>query len=69
MIEKIFQMRLEGFLYHGVYDYDANDESDMLNDRKPVDALLEEIERYHLYQQQTQGGIYYILSGGYDVIR
>ena len=69
MIEKIFQMRLEGFLYHGDYDYDAKDESDMLNDRKPVDALLEEIERYHLYQQQTQGGVYYILSGGYDVIR
>ena len=69
MIEKSFQTRLEGFLYHGDYDYDANDERDMLNDRKPVDALLEEIERYHLYQQQTQGGVYYILSGGYDVIR
>ena len=68
MIEKIFTTRLEGFLYHGDYDYDANEKNDMLNYRAPVDALFQNLEKYHLYQQQTQGGVYYILAGGYNIV-
>lgn len=68
MVEKIFKNRLEGFLCIGDYDYDANEENDMLNWRNPVNELFENIEKYHLYQQQTQGGIYYILASGYDII-
>ena len=68
MIEKIFQTRLQGLLYHGDYDYDANEENDILNYRKPIDEIFKNLEKYHLYQQQTQGGIYYILAGGYELI-
>ena len=68
MIEKIFQTRLQGFLYHGDYDnYDANEESDMLNYMHPIDEICKKLDKYHLYQQQTQGGIYYILAAGYTI--
>lgn len=67
LVERIFRNRLDGFLCHGDYDYDAADENDMLNWREPVDELFKNIERYHLYQQQTQGGIYSILAGGYEI--
>ena len=68
MIEKIFKTRLEGFLYHGDYEYDASEENDILNWREPIEQLYENIDKYHLYQQQTEGGIYYILASGYDIV-
>ncbi|MDD3242766.1 MAG: hypothetical protein PHD32_03455 [Eubacteriales bacterium] len=68
MIEKVFSNRLEGYLYHGDYDYDANEQHDMLNWREPVDSIMLELEKYRLFQQQTQGGIYYVLAAEYDVI-
>ncbi len=68
MVEKVFLTRLDGYLYHGEYNYDPNEENDMLNWRKPIEELYERIDKYHLYQQQTEGGIYYILSSGYSII-
>lgn len=68
LVEKIFKNRLDGYLYHGDYDYDAAEENDMLNWREPLEELYKNMDKYHLYQQQTQGGIYYILAGGYEVI-
>ena len=67
MIEKIFLERRSGFLYHGDYDYDASEEHDMLNFREPVENIFAELEQYHLYQQQTQGGIYWIMAKGYEL--
>lgn len=67
VVEKVFSNRLDGYLYHGDYDYDPNEENNMLNWRAPMDELFRNIEKYHLYQQQTQGGIYYILASGYEV--
>ncbi|MEM1485228.1 hypothetical protein V6615_10150 [Oscillospiraceae bacterium PP1C4] len=68
MIEKVFKARLDGYLYHGDYDYDANEENDILNYCEPINKMFENLEKYRLYQQQTQGGIYYILAGGYDIV-
>ncbi len=68
LLEKIFNERREGYLFHGDYNYDPEEEADMLNYRenfKEVEATLDE---YHLYQQQTQGGIYYILAKGYELL-
>lgn len=62
MIEKIFDNRLEGYLYHGDYDYDPEEEHDMLNHRETFNEIVKEIDKYKLYQQQTQGGIFYILA-------
>ena len=68
MVEKIFCNRRDGFLYHGDYDYDPAEENDLLNWREPVDEIYKNMEKYHLYQQQTLGGIYYILAGGYELV-
>lgn len=68
IVEKLFRNRLDGFLYHGDYDYDAGDEHDMLNWREPIDELYKKLDTYHLYQQQTQGGIYYILAKSFEII-
>lgn len=68
IIEKIFRNRLDGFLYHGDYNYDSTEENDTLNWREPIEILFKNIEKYHLYQQQTQGGIYYILASDYEII-
>lgn len=69
MIEKVFSTRLDGYLYHGDYDYDPNDENDILNYRESVNDIFDDLENYHLYQQQTQGDIYYILASGYEIVR
>lgn len=69
MVEKIFKNRLDGFLYHGDYNYDADDEHDMLNWRESVEELYQNLDQYKLYQQQTQGGIYYILAKGFEIIK
>lgn len=69
LVEKIVRNRRDGFLYHGNYDYDETDENDMLNWRGPMEKLYENIEEYHLYQQQTEGGIYYILAKRFEIIR
>lgn len=67
MIERIFENRKEGYLASGAYDYDAEDEHDMLNCRQEFDEI--DPAAYHLYQQQTQGGVYHILAGGYELVR
>ena len=67
IVEKIFANRRDGFLYHGDYDYDPAEKHDMLNWRKPIYEIYKRLEKYHLYQQQTQGGIYYILAKDYEV--
>ena len=54
-------------LLTGCYDYDPEDEADVLNHREPVERFLAELPAYHLYQQQPQGGIYWVLAKGYRV--
>ena len=67
MIEKIFNNRLEGYLYNGDYKYNPKDENDFLNYREPINEIIKKIDKYKLYEQQTQGGIYYILAENYEV--
>ena len=68
MIEKVFHTRKDGFLLHGNYDYEPDNGHDMLNFRERIQAVYENIGQYHLYQQQTEGGIYYILAKGFALI-
>ncbi len=67
MVEKLFQERKESFLYHGDYDYQADDEHDILNYREPINRLYRTLDEYHLYQQQTEGGVYSILCREYAI--
>ena len=65
MIEKVFQNRLKHFLIHDNYHYDENEENDMLNYRENFNEIVNKIDEYHLYEQQTEGGIFSILAKGY----
>ena len=67
MLQKIFNNRIEGYLYHGNYDYNPLEANDMLNYKEPLDEIINQIGKYKLYQQQTQGGIYYVLALGYNI--
>ena len=69
LIEKLFKNRLDSFLYHGDYDYDSDDENDILNYREPIEVFCYNLDEYHLYQQQTQGGIYYILAKNFKIVK
>ena len=68
MLEKIFENRRSGYLFHGDYDYDPEEPADILNFRPPMEGLLGELHQYRLFQQQTQGGIYHILCKRYELI-
>lgn len=67
LIEQNFRQRKEGFLCHGNYTYDPEDPDDMLNYRKTLEKTEKKLHKYHLYQQQTTGGIYYILAKSYEI--
>ncbi|MBO5303097.1 MAG: hypothetical protein J6A92_03505 [Lachnospiraceae bacterium] len=62
MIERNFKIRKENFLFHGDYTYDAEDEHDLLNYREDMEKILKRLDEYHLFQQQTTGGVYSILA-------
>ena len=68
MIEKVFHTHKDGFLLHGNYDYEPDNGHDMLNYRERMQTVDEHLAQYHLYQQQTEGGIYYLLAGGYELL-
>lgn len=67
LLEQNFQQRREGFLCHGNYTYDPEDPDDMLNYRESLEKTEKKLHKYHLYQQQTTGGIYYILAKSYEI--
>ena len=62
MLERNFEFRRDSFLLHGDYNYDSEDEADLLNYRDSIDEIKEKIEDYRLFEQQTTGGIYLILA-------
>ncbi len=68
LLNKIFLNRREGFLMHGDYHYDEEDKNDKLNWRDPVESILQEIDQYHLYQQQTDGGVFLIFCKDFILI-
>ena len=67
MLEKVFQNRKDGYLFHGDYDYDPEEPADILNFRPPMEEVLAQLGQYRLFQQQTQGGIYHILCKRYEL--
>ena len=67
MIEKVFQNRLNKFLDCGDYHYDKYDEGNILNYRGNLNRIKQETSKYHLYEQQSIGGVYTILSESYVI--
>ena len=68
LIEKVFENRRNAYLYKGNYIYDAEDENDSLNYRTHINDIIKCIDSYHLYQQETQGGIFQVLAKGYTLL-
>lgn len=67
LLERNFLSRKDNFLFHGDYDYDPDDPHDMLNYRENMEDVLRELDDYHLYEQQTVGGSYFILAKGWSI--
>lgn len=64
LLEQCFENRLNRFLAHGDYLYDEDEPNDMLNFRDTMNEYMEKLEDYHLYEQESAGGIYAILARG-----
>ena len=68
IIEDVFQNRLNGYLYHGDYNYDAKDEHDSLNYRYEINEIMKCIDSYHVYQQQIDAGILLVVAKAYTIL-
>lgn len=69
MIDKIFQNRRDGYLFHGDYNYDPHEENDMINYKEPIYEIKKKLDEYHFYQQQTEGGLFCILANNYKFVK
>ena len=58
----IFDRRKEVFLLEGNYNYDSNDEHDMLNCLDVSGKFGKDIEEYAAYIQNVDGGVYIIVA-------
>lgn len=62
ILEKNFILRKNSVLFHNDYNYEPNDPYDLLNNRENIEHILKKIDDYHLLQQQTIGGDYFLLA-------
>ena len=62
LVRENFEKRRRSFLLAGYDGYDPKDPHDLLNNTEELDRILEALEDYHLYEQQTQGGTYRLLA-------
>ena len=58
----IFDRRKEIFLLEGDYNYDVNDENDMLNVLDVFGEFSKSIEEYAAYVQNVEAGVYIIVA-------
>ena len=58
----IFDRRKEVFLLEGDYNYDANDEHDMLNCFDLLGEFSKSIDEYAAYVQNVEAGVYIIVA-------
>lgn len=69
IVRSIFDRRKEVFLLEGNYNYDANDEHDMLNCLDISDEFGKSIDEYSVYVQNVDAGVYIIIAKKYQVVR
>ena len=67
LVRENFETRRRNFLLAGYDGYDPEDPHDLLNDQTEMGRVLGKIGRYHLYEQQTQGGTYRLLARSHSV--
>ena len=65
----IFERRKEIFLLEGDYNYDVNDEHDMLNCFDILGEFAKNIEEYAAYIQNVEAGVYIIVAKDVRIMR
>lgn len=72
-IESLVKMncvrRKEVYLLEGDYNYDEEDEADLLNSFDITETFSEEKDFYHAYVQNVDAGVYIIVAKGLQVVR
>lgn len=69
IVRTIFERRKEVFLLEGNYDYDENDEHDMLNSLDIYGEFSKNIEEYVAYIQNVEAGVYIIVAKNVQIER
>lgn len=67
LIRENYRDRRREFLLAGYDGYDPEDGNDLLNYTGELERVLSKVESYHLYQQQTLGGTYRLVAGGFKM--
>lgn len=62
VVKENFERRKEIYLLEGNYNYDEDDEHDMLNMIDVLDIFYEEKDSYHAYVQNVDAGVYIIVA-------
>lgn len=69
LVKEIFERRKELYLLEGDYNYDEDDEHDMLNIFDGAHIFSEEKDSYHAYAQNVDAGVYVIVAKKVQIIR
>ena len=64
-----FERRKEIYLLEGNYNYDEDDEHDMLNSFDITDTFSKEKDSYHAYVQNVDAGVYIIVAKELQIVR
>lgn len=64
-----FERRKEIYLLEGHYNYDENDEYDMLNSFDVMGTYAKEKDCYHAYIQNVDAGVYMIVAKELQIVR
>ncbi len=69
LVKENFERRKEIYLLEGNYDYDDEDEHDMLNSFDIMNTFSEEKDTYHAYAQNVDAGVYIIVAKELQIVR
>lgn len=68
LVKETFERRKEVYLLEGDYDYEEEDECDMLNTFDVLNVFAEEKDSYHVYVQNVDAGVYIIVAKDVQII-
>lgn len=69
LVKENFERRKEMYLFEGNYDYDEEEEADMLNSFDIMGSFSEEKDSYHAYVQNVDAGVYIIVAKELQIVR
>lgn len=69
LVKENFERRKEIYLLEGNYNYEEDDEEDMLNSFDIMHTFSEEKDSYHAYIQNVDAGVYIIVAKKLQIVR